>query len=324
MVRILLLDDSPTMHRVVKLTFADDPQVEIFAARTRLEADQSLSAHHIDMIIAYARFDGLTDTRYFEGLKLAVPRILVLAEGEENLEHFVEAGFQHFLQKPFHSDELRQLTDRILEERFSADDALLHDEKNFGLHQFKSANSSADKRIPNTQEPPVTLDLSFLQMHLEPMAQNSAPTPPPRRKPPLPSSEPTSRKLPREFSDDEMTISQNLIQPEKVGGAAREFDGMSRKEVESIVEQSVAIAVNRAVRQALNEALPELRQTVVLEVSRRAVEQLSEELMTVKKNLREQMLGEIREMSTQWLKKETPNLAKDVIREEIRRVIEQI
>jgi cell pole-organizing protein PopZ len=36
------------------------------------------------------------------------------------------------------------------------------------------------------------------------------------------------------------------------------------------------------------------------------------------------MLSEIREMSAQWLRKETPNLAKDVIREEIRKVIESI
>lgn len=108
------------------------------------------------------------------------------------------------------------------------------------------------------------------------------------------------------------------------GLSARQTAGLSRDEVEKIVEESVATAVNRAVRQALTETLPDLRQALVVEVSQRAVDQLTQELMVVKRTLREQMLEEVRDVSAQWLKRETPNLAKDVIREEIRRVIEQI
>jgi cell pole-organizing protein PopZ len=100
--------------------------------------------------------------------------------------------------------------------------------------------------------------------------------------------------------------------------------GLSRQEVEKIVEETLAVAVDRAVRQALTEVIPDLRQTLVIEVSQRAVDQLSEELMVIKKTLREQMVAEIRDVSSQWLRKETPSIAKDVIREEIRRVIEQI
>ena len=100
--------------------------------------------------------------------------------------------------------------------------------------------------------------------------------------------------------------------------------GLSRQEVEKIVEETLAVAVDRAVRQALTEVIPDMRQTLVIEVSQRAVDQLSEELMVIKKTLREQMVAEIRDVSSQWLRKETPSIAKDVIREEIRRVIEQI
>ena len=91
-----------------------------------------------------------------------------------------------------------------------------------------------------------------------------------------------------------------------------------------MVDDAVSTALTRAVRLALNEKLPELRQAIVNEVSERAAEQVGAELTAVRKNLREQMLSEIREMSAQWLRKETPNLAKDVIREEIRKVIESI
>ncbi|NBW82650.1 hypothetical protein EBR21_12940, partial [bacterium] len=100
--------------------------------------------------------------------------------------------------------------------------------------------------------------------------------------------------------------------------------GLSRQDVEKIVGDSIAAAVNNAVRQALTETLPDLRQALVNEVSQRAVDQLTEEIIKVKRTLREQMIEEIRDVSAQWLKRETPGLAKDVIREEIRRVIEQM
>jgi hypothetical protein len=100
--------------------------------------------------------------------------------------------------------------------------------------------------------------------------------------------------------------------------------GITRQDVERIVEETLAVAVDRAVRQALAEVIPDMRQTLVIEVSQRAVDQLSEELQVIRKTLREQMVSEIRDVSAQWLRKETPSIAKDVIREEIRRVIEQI
>jgi len=105
---------------------------------------------------------------------------------------------------------------------------------------------------------------------------------------------------------------------------AGETGGLTRQDVEKIVEESLVGAVNRAVRQALTELIPDMRQTLVIEVSQRAVDQLSDELLVIKKTLREQMITEIRDVSSQWLRKETPSIAKDVIREEIRRVIEQI
>jgi cell pole-organizing protein PopZ len=109
-----------------------------------------------------------------------------------------------------------------------------------------------------------------------------------------------------------------------VARPAEAVAGVSRQEVEKIVGEAVQSAVSKAVRQALTDTIPDLRQALVVEVSQRAVEQLTEELLAVKKALREHMLTDIRDVSAQWLRKETPNLAKDVIREEIRRVIEQL
>ncbi|MEY4064622.1 MAG: Response regulator receiver domain, partial [Pseudomonadota bacterium] len=120
MARILLLDDSSVMHRVVRLTFADDPRLEILVARDSGEVDLNLSGGRADLIIAYVRFSGIVDPRYFESLRLLTPRILLLAESEENLDDFTKAGFHRVLRKPFNSDELRQIVDEMLEQPVSA------------------------------------------------------------------------------------------------------------------------------------------------------------------------------------------------------------
>jgi CheY-like chemotaxis protein len=108
------------MHRVVRLTFADDQRMEISVARDRNEADQNLSSRKTDLIIAYLRFDGLTDPRYFESLRLVTPRILLLAESEENIEPYARVGLNNVLRKPFHSDELRQTVEDMLAQNGSS------------------------------------------------------------------------------------------------------------------------------------------------------------------------------------------------------------
>jgi hypothetical protein len=131
---------------------------------------------------------------------------------------------------------------------------------------------------------------------------------------------------PVSFDDTPMAIEDVRVTPRE--GSQRGVEShtfqLSQDDVEKLVEEKVAIAVSRAVRQALNETIPELRQGVVNEVSQRAVEQLSGELREIRQSLRDAVTGELKELSSQWLRRETPSLAKDVIREEIRRVIENI
>lgn len=378
MARILLLDDSPVMHRVVRLTFADDPRMEIAVARTPTEAEQNLAAGQVDLIISYVRFGGMIDARYFEALSFVSPRILLLAESEENLEDFTRSGFNSVLRKPFHSDELRQVVEEMLSKeavprvsepplprmapvpptqapQFDLGNRAVAGEDTV---DFSSKASSKSKlkgpagTIPSEpsssakwNEPQITMDLSFFQTAASGkhegvanssfdstdsqfvgeettagMAQQRAiekSTSAPRA---AASAEKATRAIePSPWNADPMTLEDVMVST-RVAPAA----GASRQEIEKIVEDAVALAVTKAVRQALNETLPDLRQGLVNEVSQRAVDQLSAELHSIKKTLRENMLVEIRDVSAQWLRRETPNLAKDVIREEIRKVIEGI
>ncbi|NBO37983.1 response regulator [bacterium] len=400
MARILLLDDSPTMHRVVRLTFADDPRMEISVARTPAEADQTLSAQQPDLLIAYVRFAGMVDTRFFESLKFVTPRILLLAESEENLDAFTRAGFHSVLRKPFHSDELRHAVEELLAREVNLRmpepslSPLAQSESQTQSRYFIDSDDTVDfstpaapprpsrlareaavgefqsaPKEPSWNEPQLTMDLSFIQQSFSvagaagkavapgntpsrpaqidmspppssaaPKAARPSPVPPP---PPPPSSlapqaarptldaPPPSRPAraaatpaakavePAAWNEEPMTLEDVMI-----SARVAPNNGVSRQDIEKIVEDAVAVAVNRAVRQALNETLPDLRQALVNEVSQRAVEQLSAELQSIKKTLSEQMVSEVRDVSAQWLRRETPNLAKDVIREEIRKVIE--
>jgi len=378
MARILLLDDSPVMHRVVRLTFADDPRMEIAVARTPSEAEQNLAAGQVDLIISYVRFGGMIDARYFEALSFVSPRILLLAESEENLEDFTRTGFNSVLRKPFHSDELRQVVEEMLSKkavprvsepplpRMAPEPPTQAPQFDLGNRavagedtvDFSSKASSKSKlkgparTIPSEpsssakwNEPQITMDLSFFQTAASGKHEGVAnpsfdssdsqfggeetsagtaqqlaiekSTSAPRA---AASAEKATRAIePSPWNADPMTLEDVMVST-RVAPAA----GASRQEIEKIVEDAVAVAVTKAVRQALNETLPDLRQGLVNEVSQRAVDQLSAELHSIKKTLRENMLVEIRDVSAQWLRRETPNLAKDVIREEIRKVIEGI
>jgi CheY-like chemotaxis protein len=469
MAKILLLDDSPTMHRVVRLTFADDQRLEIAVARTRAEADQTLSMQPPELIIAYVRFDGLTDPRYFQTLRMVTSRVLLLAESEENLDQFARAGFDRVLRKPFHSDELRQVVEDMLNQdgptvEYSVASPVSVDAPEQSMYRLSEPPSSlsphkaaqttqprsnppeqafAQPFLPNSNPdalarpggtadsgldgenlfPQITLDLSEFQKSLEsnpvmanrpamqpppqsmivrnhdeqesqPLSQFPAdeitisqaswrpgkenkegvrssqrlsPPPPPPPPPPPRSIEPQIASVPRAIEppprsfEPQRASGPRVIEPalpinepfeveqvvltsingafqsgrsgERAAGAAsvspvaprpNEQIGLSRQDVEKIVGDSIAVAVNNAVRQALTETLPDLRLALVNEVSQRAVDQLTDEIIKVKRTLREQMIEEIRDVSAQWLKRETPGLAKDVIREEIRRVIEQM
>jgi CheY-like chemotaxis protein len=429
MAKIMLLDDSPVMHRVVKLTFADDPRMEIAVARNPEEAEQSLANGHTDLIIAYARFVGDSPVSYFEALSFASPRILILAEDDENMEPFIQSGFNSILRKPFHSDELRTVVEELLSSNsgmaskpkpqppkpppipparsgaptppapppasaaparnsaptppapprasaaparssapstgsdFSTNGAFsssLHeqDETTRELedtsvnHNASNTGANSAAQASFKAEPRITLDLSGLRQlalentlatsrpHLqfteEEDSLNQKPQSLKRTEKTLSGSkaekavfsknEMASGIEPSEWDDSPMALENVMVSTrlENHGAAASQAYQLSHEDVETIVEGKVATAVDRAVRQALNETLPELRQAVVNEVSQRAVEQLSAELLELRQALRNSMSAELKELSSQWLRRETPSLAKDVIREEIRRVIEAI
>ena len=114
MARILLLDDSLTIHKVVRLTFASSPEMELKVGKSPAETLDLLASFRPDVVIAYIRFSGEANPEYFKSIAEKCPAILLLTESNENLEPFRAAGFTQFLKKPFHSDELRQTVKALI------------------------------------------------------------------------------------------------------------------------------------------------------------------------------------------------------------------
>ena len=114
MIRILLIDDSQTIQKVVKLTFASQPGYDVKVARTPKEAGEILASYRPEAIIAYARFAGEPNPQAFLELKNACKAIVILAESNENLDAFQQAGFRHFLRKPFLSEDLKNIVLKLV------------------------------------------------------------------------------------------------------------------------------------------------------------------------------------------------------------------
>lgn len=113
--RILVLDDSVTIQKVMKYMFSSSQGFELKFAKDVDEAQAALSETTPDAIIAHIRFAGKQDpAAFFGGLRQACPRILVLKDSFDSTDALQQAGFAHFLQKPFLFEVLLQKLDEVM------------------------------------------------------------------------------------------------------------------------------------------------------------------------------------------------------------------
>lgn len=104
--RILLLDDSANIQKVVKFTFAADGSCEVKIARNESEAKDALGSGTFDAVIAYVHFSKGDALAYFSDVKKACSNVLLLAESDFDAHALIAAGFTHILRKPFVSAKL--------------------------------------------------------------------------------------------------------------------------------------------------------------------------------------------------------------------------
>jgi CheY-like chemotaxis protein len=115
MAKILLLDDSTTILKVVRLTFASQPSFQILWARTSGEAEKMIAADCPDVIIGYVHFAAEKSVDFFKRIRTLQSKILFLNENTEDILPLQKAGFEYFLKKPFVSEELKNKVESLLQ-----------------------------------------------------------------------------------------------------------------------------------------------------------------------------------------------------------------
>lgn len=111
--RWLVIDDSSTIQRVIKLAF-QDYDVFMTEADSCLEASRDMQRLAPTLVIADAAVTGAQSVQDFVNLRNLAPQIpFIILEGSyDNIDEsqFRGAGFLHFLKKPFDAAELLAVT----------------------------------------------------------------------------------------------------------------------------------------------------------------------------------------------------------------------
>ncbi len=115
--RWLVIDDSSTIQRVIKLAF-QGYDVVISEADSCQEAAREIMSHPPSLVIADAALGGVQGVQDFLALKAQAPQapFIILEGSYDNIDEaqFRGAGFQHFLKKPFDGAQLLSVTRQAL------------------------------------------------------------------------------------------------------------------------------------------------------------------------------------------------------------------
>jgi CheY-like chemotaxis protein len=174
MKRILLLDDSQHIQKVVRIAFEESAGFQVVVAKNGAEAAQTLQGGRIDVIIAYVHFDKGSPIEFFQNLKGHCASIVLLAESSEDISSYEAAGFHQILRKPFVTGKLQAAVRDLLGVEVRAAPAM-------PLPPIPNAPKS--EMPPPPPPPPGAMKVAPPPPPPPPGAMKVAPPPPP---PPLP------------------------------------------------------------------------------------------------------------------------------------------
>lgn len=144
--RILIVEDEDIQRKQLARALAE-PDRAIAEARSGEEALKSLAGDRFDLVISDIRMPGISGLELVRRIKSAYPHtsvLLITAHG--TVDSAIEAmkiGVEDYLTKPFGSDELEIIIERIFEKReLLAENILLREqlESQFGFENIISKN----------------------------------------------------------------------------------------------------------------------------------------------------------------------------------------
>jgi len=108
--RVLLIDDSKTMRKIIKGVLATMGVTEIEEAGDGQDALSKVDAFKPDLILLdwnMPVMDGITFVKAYRGMKKMTPIIMVTTEAEKNrVMEAIQAGVNNYAVKPFTPESL--------------------------------------------------------------------------------------------------------------------------------------------------------------------------------------------------------------------------
>ena len=115
--KVLVVDDSKLIHKMFEVMLRD---FELVHARDGLEALQRLGEHaDIELILLDINMPNMNGLEFLERVKqdaalAEIPVIIVSTEGkEEDTIRGLEAGAKAYIKKPFRSEEILSIIERL-------------------------------------------------------------------------------------------------------------------------------------------------------------------------------------------------------------------
>jgi len=110
--RVLVVDDSRTMRRIIMMILAGIGIAESVEAENGYEGLEKLNEHGADMIIAdytMPRMNGLEMVRQIRKINKfeSLPILILTAEGPEMIDSVLRAGANDYISKPFTMQQVR-------------------------------------------------------------------------------------------------------------------------------------------------------------------------------------------------------------------------
>jgi len=118
--RILVVDDSTTIQKVIKIAFSRY-DVEVIAATSFVEALGEIQRHKPDLLVLDASLSETRGSEDFQRLASdSAAAVLLLIGTYENVDQraLAASGFQHQLKKPFESQDIVRAVKTVLGEDF--------------------------------------------------------------------------------------------------------------------------------------------------------------------------------------------------------------
>ncbi len=120
-IRVLIIDDSPFIHKTIKKALADNEGIEVVGTaengRIGLDMVESLKPDIVTLDVTMPVMDGLETAEEMAKAYPSVKVIMLSAMGDDDLvTKATSLGVKHFLTKPFESKDLQKAIFNVLRE----------------------------------------------------------------------------------------------------------------------------------------------------------------------------------------------------------------